>query len=176
MWHKTSKSSVSQTEISVNFHPPLNSTIILDEILPDLSDIECPYNVSINSFQSGEFLALRDQVSYTTYSNLLNMTEYINEMFGTLFNLPSKSELGEVIKDVNKARHDFFRTGYATILYFTLKSYFDLSVWLDSYAFFEYSIEKMGAMKTVRNFFVAPNVRYTRNRVEPKRILFLKLK
>ena len=112
----------------MNFHPPLNSTIILDEILPDLSDIECPYNVSINSFQSGEFLALRDQVSYTTYSNLLNMTEYINEMFGTLFNLPSKSELGEVIKDVNKARHDFFRTGYATILYFTLKSYFDLSV------------------------------------------------
>ena len=100
----------------MNFHPPLNSTIILDEILPDMSDIECNYNVSLNNFESGEFLTLRDQVSNITYRNLRNMTVYINERFGTLFDLPSKSELGEVIKDVNKARHDFFRNGYTKIL------------------------------------------------------------
>ena len=106
----------------MNFHPPLNSSIILDEILPVMNDIECNYNVYLNYFQTGEFLALRDQVSNITYRNLLNMTEYINEMFGTLFDLPSKSELGEVLKDVNKARHDFFRTGYTKVL---LKSYLD---------------------------------------------------
>ena len=100
----------------MNFHPPLNSTIILDEILPDMSDIECNYNFSLNNFESGEFLTLRDQVSNITYRNLRNMTVYINERFGTLFDLPSKSELGEVIKDVNKARHDFFRTGYTKVL------------------------------------------------------------
>ena len=98
--------------ISVNFHAPLNETVLLNQIVPAISELECTYSSTLANFSNEEFIKKRNEIADFPHQIFENITEYVENSFGKIFGMPSKEELAEQVNNINKARHSFFRHGF----------------------------------------------------------------